>query len=141
MIRQDRVNVLRQTHNTVTTLMPLITAGLTVAGAIIAAIETRNVAHAATSAEPEEEQGGATEESSGATSSHTNRASRARRTGSIRRFIATLAGRLLLVLLGAAIVLAITLAATSTGSVGEAITITALILLTLYLVEKASRQA
>src|SRR5579859_434120 len=112
MIHQDRVHALRQTHQTVATLMPLITAGLTVAGAIIAAIETRNGASATES----EEQAGAASESAGATSSrssHTHTAARPARPGSIRRYIATLAGRLLLVLLGVALVLAITLAATS----------------------------
>ena len=143
MIHQDRVHALRQTHQTVATLMPLITAGLTVTGAIIAAIETRN----GSSATEPEEQAGATSETAGATpsrssrSSHTNTAPRPPRPGSIRRYIATLAGRLLLVLLGAALVLAITFAATSTGRVGQAVTITALILLTLYLVEKAARRA
>ena len=138
MIRQDRVHALRQTHHTVASLMPLITAGLTVTGAIIAAIETRGGSSAT---EPEEEIGAASE-TAGATSSHTNTSTARRaRPGSIRRYIATLAGRLLLVLLGAALVLAITLAATSTGRVGQAVTITALILLTLYLVEKAARRA
>lgn len=68
MIRQDRVHALRQTHHTVASLMPLITAGLTVTGAIIAAIETRGGSSAT---EPEEEIGAASE-TAGATSSHTN---------------------------------------------------------------------
>lgn len=139
MIRQDRVNVLRQTHSAVTTLMPLITAGLTVTGAIIAAIEMRNSSNSASGAAPEAQDSASA--STGAPSSQTPSVSRARRPGSIRRYIATLAGRLLLVLLGLALVLAITFAATSTGRVGQAVTITALILLTLYLVEKIARQA
>jgi hypothetical protein len=136
MIQQDRVQALRKTHSAVTTLMPLITAGLTVTGAIIAAIETRNSSSAAND-EPSQ-QAGATPDSGGATPARV--ATRRTRSGSIRRYIATLAGRLLLVLLGAALVLAITLAATSTGRVGQAVIVTALILLTLYLVEKVARQ-
>lgn len=142
MIHQDRVHALRQTHSTVSTLMPLITAGLTVAGALIAAIETRNASGAASERDDHREadaQGGAAPEGAGAPAPR--RSSRPSRPGSIRRYISTLAGRLLLVLLGAALVLAITFAATSTGRIGEAITITALVLLTLYLVEKAARQA
>jgi hypothetical protein len=149
MIHQDRVHTLRQTHNTVTTLMPLITAGLTVTGALIAAIESRNGAGAAAMRddlrEPDAQPGAASEITPEGASAPARgaaaRSARASRPGSIRRYIATLAGRLLLVLLGAALVLAITFAATSTGRVGEAITITALVLLTFYLVEKVARQA
>lgn len=144
MIHQDRVHTLRQTHNTVTTLMPLITAGLTVTGALIAAIESRNGSAATSMRDDRREsdaQGGAAfEPATEGDSAPAPRSSRPPRRGSIRRYIATLAGRLLLVLLGAALVLAITFAATSTGRVGEAITITALVLLTLYLVEKVARQ-
>ena len=151
MIHQDRVHTLRQTHNTVATLMPLITAGLTVTGALIAAIETRKGSDTAAAArddrddrrEPDASPAAAPEaaRAPGArAAAYSSRSSRASRPGSIRRYIATLAGRLLLVLLGVALVLAITFAATSTGHVGEAITITALVLLTLYLVEKVARR-
>ena len=135
MIRQDRAHALRQTHHTIATLMPLITAALTVAGAIIAAVETRGAG-----AEPEE-QAGPAPEAAGAPTSHTASAARPASPVSIRRYIATLAGRLLLVLLGVALVLAIILAATYTGRTGQAVTLTALVLLTLYLVEKIARQA
>jgi hypothetical protein len=150
MMHQDRVHTLRHTHNTMTTLMPLITAGLTVTGALIAAFETRNASTPAAADrddrhEPDARPAEADEafEAAGAARAHTVAYSRARssRPVSVRRYIATLAGRLLLVLLGVALVLAITIAATSTGRVGEAITITALILLTLYLVEKVARRA
>lgn len=143
MLQQDRVHALRQTHSAVTTLMPLITAGLTVTGALIAAIETRRATDASDARdnhhEPASGADAASPSSQPIPSTHT--ATRARRPGSIRRFIATLAGRLLLVLLGFGLVLAIILAATSTGRVGQAVTITALILLTLYLAEKVARQA
>ncbi len=136
MIRQDRVQTLRQTHATISSLMPIITAGLTVTGAIIAAIETRRASSESGESGEERQNPGAQPHPSADPSRR-----RAPRSRVIRRYIATLAGRLLLVLLGFALVLAITLAATSSGRVGQAVTITALILLTLYLVEKVARQA
>lgn len=141
MLQQDRIHTLRQTHSAVTTMMPLITAGLAVTGALIGAIETHGSAPAKDDPhEPDTQPLAAT--AADATSDHfAPHAARAGRRVTVRRYIATLAGRLLLVLLGAALVLAITIAATTTGRVGQAITITALILLTLYLVEKLARQS
>jgi hypothetical protein len=143
MLHQDRVHALRQTHSTVTTIMPLLTAGLTVTGALLAAFEARNATAAAQAAEAREEAASAfAGESATPRAGATSRPTAARaRSGAVRRYIATLAGRLLLVLLGMSVVLAITIAATSTGRTGQAVIITALILLTLYLVEKAARQA
>ena len=138
MLHQDRVHTLRQTHSTVATIMPLVTAGLTVTGALLAAFEARNASAAAAEAR-EEAASAATDDTAGPRPSRPMSA-RAR-SGAVRRYIATLAGRLLLVLLGMSVVLAITIAATSTGRAGQAVIITALILLTLYLVEKAARQA
>jgi hypothetical protein len=136
MLQQDRVHTLRQTHSAATTLMPVITAGLTVAGAVLAAMEAKRARAASAAEDPSSP----AEANLAATTTPLARSGRARRL-TARAYIATLAGRLLLVILGIAIVLAIAIAATSTGKVGEAITITALILLTLYLVEKVARQA
>lgn len=140
MLHQDRVNALRQTHSTVATIMPLVTAGLTVTGALLAAFEARSAAaraeahseaHSEAFAQPE-----------GVVTPHPASVSRpTRRSGSIRRYVAALAGRLLMVLLGMGLVLAIVYAATATGRIGQAVVITALILFTLYLVEKVARQA
>ena len=48
MLRQDQLQTLKQTHRTATTVMPLVTAGLALMSAMIAAQE-RRTAHAATS--------------------------------------------------------------------------------------------
>lgn len=135
MLQQDRVNVLRQTHSLVTTLMPIITAGLTVTGAVIATMEARRVS----SVQPAEDPN-APATSTGATPATVPLARARRAHGSpMRRYVTTLVARLLMVVLGGAIVLALTVAATSTGRVGQAIIVTALILLCLYLVEKVAR--
>jgi hypothetical protein len=47
MLRQDQLQTLKQTHKTATTVMPLVTAGLALMSAMIAAQERRS-AHAAT---------------------------------------------------------------------------------------------
>jgi hypothetical protein len=47
MLRQDQLRTLKQTHKTATTVMPLVTAGLALMSAMIAAQERRS-AHAAT---------------------------------------------------------------------------------------------
>ena len=143
MLHQDRVHTLRQTHATVATIMPLVTAGLTVTGALLAAFEARNATAAAEAAEAREETATAAtgEGFTPRAATPSRRITSRARGGAVRRYIATLAGRLLLVLLGMGVVLAITIAATSTGRTGQAVIITALILLTLYLVEKAARPA
>lgn len=139
MLHQDRVNALRQTHSTVATIMPLVTAGLTVTGALLAAFEARSATSAAARAEASSEAAGQPE---GAPAPRPVTFSRpTSRAGSVRRYVATLAGRLLMVLLGVGLVLAIIYAATATGRIGQAVTITALLLFTLYLVEKVARQA
>lgn len=133
----QHVTTLRQTHRTATTLLPVLTATLTVAGAVLAAMEAR-ARHA--SADPrdtaDELAGGAQAAASGITR---DMASLPRRV-TLRGYIATLAGRLLLVALGIALVLALVYLATATGGVGQAITLTALVLLTLYLTEKVARR-
>ncbi|HZC05006.1 MAG TPA: hypothetical protein VE338_05135 [Ktedonobacterales bacterium] len=144
----QHVTTLRQTHRAATSLLPVLTATLTVAGVVIAAMEARTP-H--TSDEPrgegEDLASSATNlqaASDAAALTFAGRANRANRAGAGRvtlgRFIATLIGRILLVALGAALVLALVYLATSTGRVGQAITLTALILLTFYLTEKVARR-
>jgi hypothetical protein len=133
----QHVTTLRQTHRTAATLLPVLTATLTVAGAVIAAMEARTP-HA--SAEPhgaaDELAGSAQAATGGAVQAMASQASRV----TLRAYIATLAGRMLLVALGIALVLALVYLATATGRVGQAITLTSLILLTLYLTEKVARR-
>lgn len=54
MLRQDHLQTLKQTHKTATTVMPLVTAGLAVMSALIAAQE-RRTSHAASSLERQPE--------------------------------------------------------------------------------------
>lgn len=136
----QHVTTLRQSHRTATTLLPVLTATLTVAGAVIAAMEARTP-HA--SAEPhgaaDELAGSAQAATGGAAQAMARQASQASRV-TLRAYIATLVGRMLLVALGIALVLALVYLATATGRVGQAITLTSLILLTLYLTEKVARR-
>ena len=131
----QHVTTLRHTHRTATTLLPVLTATLTVAGAVIAAMEARSP-H--TSAEPRDAAAGLASDAQ-ASASGAAMASQASRV-TLRAYIATLAGRMLLVALGIALVLALVYLATATGRVGQAITLTSLILLTLYLTEKVARR-
>ncbi len=129
----QHVTTLRQTHRTAATLLPVLTATLTVAGAVIAAMEARTP-H--TSAEPRD----ATDELAGGVAHAMVRPASPASRVTLRAYIATLAGRMLLVALGIALVLALVYLATATGRVGQAITLTSLILLTLYLTEKVARR-
>lgn len=132
----QHVTTLRQTHRTATTLLPVLTATLTVAGAVIAAMDARAPHASADTRSATDEPGGAQAEADGAARAMTSQANRV----TIRAYIATLAGRMLLVALGIALVLALVYLATATGRVGQAITLTSLILLTLYLTEKVARR-
>lgn len=133
---------LRQTHRAATSLLPVLTATLTVAGAVIAAMEAR-APHA-----PESESATTAESASAAaTDTGVIPTQRARRASygagrvTMRAFIATLIGRALLVALGIALVCSLVYAASVTGRTGQAILMTALILLALYLTEKVARRA
>lgn len=139
MLRQQHISTIRQTHRVATTVLPVLTASLTVAGALIAAMESRNTG-ASSDAEDEAAEGmeHATDNSAARASGRGQRAQAARGVTPLS-FLATLIGRALQVALGIALVLALLFAASATGRVGQAILLTALILLTLYLVEKAAR--
>lgn len=132
------IATLRQTHRTATSLLPVVTAALTVAGVVIAALEARTP-HAEDEAAP----GAATTEQAGGDmpigAQATSRASAGRVT--LRAYIATLIGRALMVALGIALVLSLVYIASVSGRVGLAILLTALILLALYLTEKVARRA
>lgn len=134
MNQTSHITTLRHTHRAATTLLPVLTATLTVAGAMIAAMEAR-------AARSES----ATEAGDDALTP-TSTQSRARSGKGIRRmtaraYIATLVGHALLVALGVALVCSLVYAASATGRVGQAMLLTALILLALYLTEKVARRA
>ncbi len=137
----QHVTTLRHTHRAATTLLPVLTATLTVAGAVIAAMESR-APHA--SAEAAELTGAAPGQAAaeGDAGAFVRAQSRAGRV-TLRAYLATLAGRILLVALGIALIFSLVYVASATGRVGQAVLLTALILLALYLTEKvaAARRA
>ncbi len=139
----QHITTLRQTHRAATTLLPVLTATLTVAGAVLAAMEARA---SSASDEPRDEANelsasGQGHAATGATPALANTRTRANVSRvTLGRYIATLIGRILLVALGATLVLGIVYLATTTGRVGQAITLTTLILVTLYLTEKVARR-
>ncbi|HEX8994786.1 MAG TPA: hypothetical protein VF812_02015 [Ktedonobacterales bacterium] len=133
----QHITTLRQTHRTATSLLPILTATLTVAGAVLAAMDSRAPQTSESHAETPLNGAG---ESAGAASGGSYRGVVAPRV-TVRAYIATLVGRVLLVALGIALVLALVYAASASGSVGRAVMLTALILLALYLTEKIARRA
>lgn len=133
----QHITTLRQTHRTATSLLPILTATLTVAGAVLAAMDSRAPQTSESRAESTLNGAG---EPAGAASSDSYRGVVAPRV-TVRAYIATLVGRVLLVALGIALVLALVYAASASGSVGRAVMLTALILLALYLTEKIARRA
>jgi hypothetical protein len=143
----QHVSTLRQTHRAATTILPVLTATLTVAGAVIAAMEARAPhTHAATRDAEATGETTTADELTDATQAHgaaprVAAGKSAPGAVTVRSYIATLVGRMLLVALGMALVLSLVYVASATGQVGRAILLTALILLALYLTEKVARRA
>jgi Flp pilus assembly protein TadB len=133
----QHVSTLRHTHRAASSILPMLTATLTVAGAVLAAMEARTLRaddqRAANELTPAN---GAAAAARGQAAAVSVRAPRL----TVRAYIATLVGRMLLVALGIGLVLALVYLATSTGRVGLAIILTALVLLALYLTEKVARR-
>ncbi len=139
----QHVTTLRQTHRAATSMLPVLTATLTVAGAVIAAMEAR-ASHASAQADELADAPAAAEaegaEGPGGRPAATRRAAIGGRV-TVRSYIAALVGHVLLVALGIALVLTLVYAACVSGRVGQAMLLTALILLVLYLTEKIARRA
>ncbi|MGH2503516.1 MAG: hypothetical protein ACRDID_13500 [Ktedonobacterales bacterium] len=133
----QHVSTLRQTHRAASSILPMLTATLTVAGAVLAAMEARTLRgddqRAANELTPVDDASAAVRGQAAAVSVRAPRLT-------MRAYIATLVGRMLLVALGIGLVLALVYLATSTGRVGLAIILTALVLLALYLTEKVARR-
>ncbi len=136
----QHITTLRQTHRTATSLLPVLTAGLTVAGAVIAAMEARS-----SRAESEPSSAGADSFATGpdvGSQSGPLSAMQARgRRLTVRRYVATLLGRTLLVALGIGLVLGLVYIASASGRTGQAVLLTVLVLLVFYLTEKVARRA
>ena len=130
------ISTLRHTHRAATSLLPVLTASLTVIGVVLAAMEAR-----APQPGDHPTAGAPADELAGDQSSARGAASRTAERLTARAFIATLVGRALLVTLGIVLVLALVYAASASGRTGQAILMTALILLALYLTEKVARRA
>jgi hypothetical protein len=133
----QHVSTLRQTHRAASSILPMMTATLTVAGAVLAAMEARTLR--ADNQRATDELTPADGGAAGARGQAAAVSVRAPRL-TVRAYIATLVGRMLLVALGIGLVLALVYLATSTGRVGLAIILTALVLLALYLTEKVARR-
>lgn len=139
----QHITTLRQTHRTATSLLPVLTAGLTVAGAVLAAMEARSSrAESETSGAGADAFTGQPHGSEVGSQSGPLTAMQARgRRLTVRRYIATLLGRTLLVALGIALVLTLVYVASASGRTGQAVLLTALVLLVFYLTEKVARRA
>ena len=143
MLRQEHVNTLRQTHRAVTTLLPVVTAALTVTGALIATMEQGK--------EQGKRQARQEEASFAQGAARTSRADYANSAEdetvagegklTVGAYLQTLIGHVLLIVLGIALVLALGMIAMRSGPVGVAIELTALVLLALYLTERVARNA
>jgi len=131
----QHISTLRQTHRTASSVLPVLTATVTVAGAVIAAMEAR-----ALRAEDQRAAEGPTSTSEAAPRGQAATSGMRAPRLTLRAYIATLVGRMLMVTLGIGLVLALVYLATSTSRVGLAIILTALILLALYLTEKVARR-
>ncbi|HEX8727259.1 MAG TPA: hypothetical protein VF739_01470 [Ktedonobacterales bacterium] len=132
----QHISTLRQTHRAASSVLPVLTATLTVAGAVLAAMEARTLRADDQRAAEDPTPANAAAAPRGQAAAVSVRTPRL----TMRAYIATLVGRMLLVALGIGLVLALVYLATSTGRVGLAIILTALILLALYLTEKVARR-
>ena len=134
MLRQDRVQTLRQTHRVMTTIVPLVAAALTVTGAVINSMESRSEKDAQQAEQGDGDQTGTT----GLATSTTGAGREEPLT--VRMYLFTLISKVMLVVLGIALVLALMALALRVGATGVAIELTVLILLALYLTEKVARR-
>jgi hypothetical protein len=157
MLRQDQLRTLKQTHRTATTVMPLVTAGLALMSAMIAAQE-RRTAHAATSfaerQQPEELDlprvvRVTTPRTQTLTTNPTvnlaakpatpARERRVSMIGSAIRYLATLLGTFIKVIVGAVAVIAIVTIYEHLEKTNRAVLLTVLVVSVLYLTARVAR--
>src|SRR5579883_2214968 len=137
MLQQNHMNTLRQTHRTITTVMPLVTAALAVTGALIGAMDRSERNGLA----PRQSRTGApfaadeAEREAFVYTSAYDPMFDDEHDFSWLSYAITLVSRMFLVALGFALVAGLAWIALRVGTVGVAIELTALILLTLYLAE------
>jgi hypothetical protein len=160
MLRQDQLQTLKQTHKTATTVMPLVTAGLALMSAMIAAQERRS-AHAATSfAERKQPEPldlprvvrVTTPRAQTLTANPTNptvnltanpappaRERRGSVIGSAIRYLATLLGTFIKVIVGVIAVIAIVAIYDHLEKTNRAVLLTVLVVIVLYLTARVAR--
>jgi hypothetical protein len=154
MLRQDHLRTLKQTHQTASTVMPLVTAGLAIMSALIAAQE-RRTAHLATAhSESEHEEhldrpriirvttaplASARSTAVSETTAEAPSAPLRERRVSLIGFLATLVRACLKVALGAVAVVAIVAFYAHLEKTNRAILLTVLITGALYLTERVAR--
>jgi hypothetical protein len=147
-MRQDQIQAMRQTHKTFTTWMPLLTAALTISGVVLSSMERQANSQAAGR---QVVQPGApfalgarvvpviSSPTADAMSSIAYAALPSPRRLSLFAYVRTLLSRVLAVLFGAVMVLAIVYVFFHSDHTWRAIELTALILLVLYLAERVAR--
>jgi len=166
MLRQDQLRTLKQTHQTASTVIPLVTAGLAVMSALIAAQE-RRAGHAATSFAEQQQrlepldlprvvrvttprtQTLTANPTANPTASQTvnqdtkpvaqSRKRRGSVIGSAIRYLATLMGTLVKVALGAMAVIAIVAIYEHLERTNRAVLLTVLVVSVLYLTARVAR--
>jgi hypothetical protein len=153
MLRQDQLRTLKHTHQTASTVMPLVTAGLALMSAMIAAQE-RHAAHvAASSAERQQPDSldlprvvRVTTPRASTPAAHPTvnlaaqpRERRVSLIGSLIRYLATLLGTLIKVALGAIAVIAIVVIYDHLDRSNRAVLLTVLVVSVLYLTARVAR--
>jgi hypothetical protein len=152
MLQQNHMNTLRQTHRTITTVLPLVTAALAVTGALIGSADRTDKRGNRDDQFARRTQRSAADDFAGAPfdanvsapaygPAYYDPTLEDEHEFSWLAYAQTLVTRMLLVALGFALVGALAWIALRVGTVGVAIELTALILLTLYLAEKVTRRA
>jgi hypothetical protein len=149
MLRQDHLRTLKQTHQTATTVMPLVTAGLALMSAVIAAHERRTAStmasHLASRTEESLESLDRPRIVSVTTRMTTAQAvtpARERRDsviGSAMRYLATLLGAFIKVTIGALAVIALVTIYFNFDKTNRAVLLTVLIVSMLYLTARVAR--
>jgi len=157
MLRHDQLQTLKQTHKTATTVMPLVTAGLALMSAMIAAQERRS-AHAVTAfAERQRPEPldlprvvrvttprSQTLTANPTANLATNPATPARERrgsviGSAIRYLATLLGSVIKVIVGAVAVIAVVAIYEHLEKTNRAVLLTVLVVSVLYLTARVAR--
>ena len=149
MLRQDHLRTLKQTHQTATTVMPLVTAGLALMSAVIAAHERHTASTMASHMASRTEQPVESLDrprivsvTTRLTTAQPVTPARERRDsviGSALRFLATLLGAFIKVTVGALAVIALVTIYFEFDKTNRAVLLTVLIVSVLYLTARVAR--